>query len=165
MDQPSGSIQSRGPPASTWLNTMQRACGETLVTVCHCPDAHLQSPNGGKESAGGGGGTLEGRGACFWLTASSDLQRGRDMCGKVDLGSCRTSNKRSEDASLNFEDLNPDFSKLYTAYTVWESVIMHPCTQKLLHFLLQNYTVSEVILEVRRQWGEKLWSKSKWVVD
>jgi len=47
---------------------MQRACGETLITVCHCPDAHLQSASGGKESAGGGDGTIAGRGDFDVLT-------------------------------------------------------------------------------------------------
>ena len=101
MDQPSGSIQSRGPPASTWLNTTQRACGETPVTVCHCPDAHLQSPSGGTESAGGGSGTMEGRGACFWLTASSLLQRGT-------LAKCGCKKKQKVPR-------NPDCSEVYTA--------------------------------------------------
>lgn len=121
MDQPSGSIQSRGPPASTWLNTMQRACGETLVTVCHCPDAHLQSPSGGKGSAGGGWWHCGGRMSMSLTYCQFRSPEGERHVWQSGSWCCGTSHKRSREAGLSFQDINtqkssnPDFSRSRTA--------------------------------------------------
>lgn len=120
MDRPSGSIQSRGPPASTWLNTTQRACGETLVTVCHCPDAHLQSPSGVKRVQEGAGALWRVEEHHFDLLPVHISRGGSDVFGKVGL------EHHTKEACLKYLTLEILTSVSYTQHVstrpIWCSV-------------------------------------------
>lgn len=110
MDRPSGSIQSRGPPASTWLNTTRRACGETPATVCHCPDAHLQSPSGGKRRCRRGAVARRRADEPFFFERVPVQISG----GGVWQSGCWRSDKRSHKASEVIR--NPDFSEPHAGF-------------------------------------------------